>query len=135
MLCVDGSDITQCIFALAHKDQFALDVVSRGVFPRTLGDELRILEEFLRVSEVSSSDISMIGLVHSGGSAGALRSVLSLMNSYAIVRNIPVYQLRRDHESWSVLSGPLAYALPAYDKPSHTTPSQKDALGRKRISV
>lgn len=135
MLCVDGSDIANCFFALALQEGGALCVIREHASSRTLGNELPLFEDFLRSSDVPFEDISAIGVVHAGGSAGALRSVLSLFNALAIPRRIPVYHLSRDERGWNVLEGPFDYALPRYDRPSHTTPSHKDALGRKSSTI
>jgi tRNA A37 threonylcarbamoyladenosine modification protein TsaB len=131
MLCIDGSEIASLTFAFAVRKERALQITRHVTLPRRLGDELAVLEEFLRGEGVAPSHIQEFGLVCGPGSAGALRSTLSLVNTFALVLEKDVIAVCRDGECWSCDGYPKPYVLPVYDRPVHVTPSHKDALGRR----
>ena len=131
MLCVDGADIESLVCALAQREGDELRVTSQEVFARRLGHELSVVEDFLAGAHVAIGDVSLFGLVCGPGSAGALRSTLSLVNAIALAAEKQVVAVERNGEAWRVVAGEKPYVLPVYDRPVHTTPSQKDALGRR----
>jgi tRNA A37 threonylcarbamoyladenosine modification protein TsaB len=131
MLCIDGSDIESVFFALAKRDGEQLRVVHAQQVPRRLGDELRLMQEFLLAQGCDQASLHAVGLVIGPGSSGALRSTLSLVNAWALGKGLLVTTVERAGDIWSVVAFDKPFVLPVYERAAHTTPSHKDALGRK----
>lgn len=133
MFACDGRDIATMTCALLECGEHGCRVVREEIMPRVLGDELAVMLRFFENCGVNHSDILEIGAVPGPGSAGALRSVLSMVNAWALARGIEVQTLSYEQNVWSVVAAKKPFVLPVYERPAHTTPSQKDALGRKRV--
>jgi len=154
MLCVDGSDIESVFFALAKREGESLRVIHGQQVPRRLGDELRLVQEFLKAQVCDQTSLDAVGLVIGPGSSGALRSTLSLMNAWALGRGLGVCEVvklgtsevgkKKDEglqttddrrqiidDRWEIRSSQKPFVLPVYERAAHTTPSHKDALGRR----
>ncbi len=128
MLCIDGSDIESVFFALAEREGERLRVIHAQQVPRRLGDELRLVQEFLAAHV---GDVDAVGVVVGPGSSGALRSTLSLVNAWALGKELLVTTVERAGDVWSVQGSDKPFVLPVYERAAHTTPSYKDALGRR----
>lgn len=147
MLCIDGSDIESIFFALTEREGGNLRVVHAQQFPRRLGDELRLLQEFLLVQGCDQASLEAIGVVVGPGSSGALRSTLSLVNAWALGRGLGVWEVVREgvgcgglgvgegrqiaDSKWEIQTSERPFVLPVYERAAHTTPSRKDVLGRR----
>lgn len=149
MLCIDGSDIESIFFALAEREGETLRVVHAQQVPRRLGDELRLLQEFLFVQGCDQASLEAIGVVVGPGSSGALRSTLSLVNAWALGMGLGVCEVVREgvrgggcgvgegegpqiaDSKWEIQTFERPFVLPVYERVAHTTPSRKDALGRR----
>lgn len=141
MLCVDGSDIESIFFALALREGDVLQVRCEQKVERRLGNELGLVQDFLAAQGVAVSDVDAVGLVVGPGSSGALRSTLSFMNAWALGRGMGVCEVVREgvggpasgrmNGGWGVVRSEKAFVLPIYERAAHTTPSHKDALGRR----
>ncbi|NBS69136.1 hypothetical protein EBT31_09510 [bacterium] len=135
MLCIDGSEISALVLALGSREGDDLVVHQEKDFSRVLGDELSIVQQFLVAAGKDLSDILEIGVVQEGRSVGALRSAVSFVDAFAIGSAMQVYALQRQEGVWTIIDGPRPYVLPLYDRPAHTTPSHKDALGRSGLKL
>lgn len=138
MLCVDGSDIESIFFALTEREGDVLRVIHEQKVERRLGNELGLVQEFLAAQGVAVSDVDAVGLVVGPGSSGALRSTLSFMNAWALGRGMGVCEVMKLGSSevgklggWEISAPEKAFVLPVYERAAHTTPSHKDALGRR----
>lgn len=131
MLCVDGAEIDSLVCALVEHEGDGLRTLRQETLLRRLGDELAVVERFFARAEMLLADVDEFGLVCGPGSAGALRSALSLVNAYALAAGKRVVSVTRNGETWRVAGHEKSYVLPIYDRPAHTTPSSKDALGRR----
>ncbi len=127
MLCIDGSDIESVFFALAEREGEVLRVVHAQQVPRRLGDELRLVQEFLAAHV---GDVDAVGVVVGPGSSGALRSTLSLVNAWALGKGMGVCEVVK-LGSWEVVASEKPFVLPVYERAVHITPSHKDAFGRR----
>lgn len=130
MLFVDGSEISELALALGDFSSGVFLCAHEETLSRSLGDELSVLQAFLAAHGVTLEDISAFGVVRGPGSAGALRSTLSLVNAVALAREKEVFSVARAGGVWTRVAQEHAYALPVYDRPAHTTVSHKDALKR-----
>jgi tRNA A37 threonylcarbamoyladenosine modification protein TsaB len=130
MLFVDGCEISvlTLVLADAHDDSFS--VVYQETASCALGDELAVMQDFLQRHAVELSHIEAFGVVRGPGSAGALRSVLSLVNAAALALEKQVFSVVCESGVWKKTIQEHAYVLPIYDRPAHTTASFKDSLGR-----
>ncbi len=133
MLCIDGSDIASITFALVNRQERVLTILYEQTCERKLGDELRVIQDFLCDQGFDVSVVQDIGVVQGPGSAGALRSTLSLVNAWALGKGLNVWTLQRRENEWKIVAEKKPFVLPVYDRPVHATPSEKDALGRVRI--
>ncbi|MEK9157106.1 MAG: hypothetical protein AAB448_03175 [Patescibacteria group bacterium] len=149
MLCIDGSDVESVFFALVKREGETLRVIHTQQVPRRLGDELRLVQEFLLAHACEQADVEAVGLVIGPGSSGALRSTLSLFDAWALGRSIEMYEVVRlppvlsgrrpgggsgevgKLGRWEVRGSAKPFVLPVYERAAHTTPSHKDALGRR----
>lgn len=138
MLCIDGSDIESIFFALAEREGDKLRVVYEQQISRRLGDELRLMQEFLQVQGCDQAGLEAIGVVVGPGSSGALRSTLSLVNAWALGRGLGVCEVVKLGSGedgkvgrWEIVAQEKSFVLPVYERAAHTTPSHKDALGRR----
>jgi hypothetical protein len=135
MLCIDGAEIDVLTLALGTRVGDDVVVLVHETFSCRLGDELAVVEEFLARQDASLFALEAFGVVTGPGSAGALRSTLSLVNACALGSEKFVYALTHEHDSWHIVSPKRPYVLPVYDRPAHTTPSRKDALGRFVVNI
>lgn len=117
--------------ALVERETSGLRVQHAQRVACRLGDELGCVQRFLAEHGVVLGDIDTLGVVVGPGSAGALRSTLSMVGAWAIGTGIEVNEVRCNDETWELGSAHHSYILPVYTGPAHTTPSRKDALGRK----
>ncbi len=131
MLCVDGADIETLALALFTCNEGVCIPYFQATVPRRLGNELVVIETFLASNSIALADIDAFGVVRGPGSAGGLRSVLSLIDAWAIASHKDVFSVSREGEHWDIDSVAKPYVLPVYDRPAHVTSSSKDALLRK----
>lgn len=130
MLFVDGCEISALTLALVDARDESFSVAHQETISRVLGDELTVMQDFLQRHAVELSSIEAFGVVRGPGSAGALRSALSLVNAAALVLEKPVFSVVCEGGTWKKMTQEHAYVLPLYDRPAHATISSKDSLGR-----
>ncbi len=130
MWCIDGSLNDVVVVAMISGDGDEECATEQWEMPRVLGDELMVLREaFSRFGRVPQRGDSM-GIVQTGPSLGALRSMVSLVNAYALGLGISVVPLVREGKIWKRKGSPMPFVLPEYPHEPRITPSKKDALKR-----
>lgn len=130
MLFVDGSEISALTLALGEMRDDVFFVAHEETVHRTLGDELPLLQMFLEKHHTLLQEVDAFGVVCGPGSAGALRSTLSLINAVALGLDKRVFSVVYGNGVWKQVAQEHPYALPVYDRAAHTTVSKKDALKR-----
>lgn len=135
-LYVNGQDINHLILADIDNEK------SLQTFEAEPEQFLLALNTFLSAQSQSSKDIKEIYAVIGSGSATALRSSLSIVNTIAFVAQIPlkgiekspadddskILSLIRNDEIKIVASG--SKLMPEYQEPAKITISKKDQLKR-----
>lgn len=134
MLYVNGSDITRLVLGVLNNDGSAF-LVDPKVFSVSPEQFLATIDTFLRRHSVT---VTAIVAVLGPGSATALRTSLTIVNTFAFAKRVPIYGLEcaRDADDRTVLVGlhsasPVPMARPVYANPAMITARTKDALGRR----
>jgi hypothetical protein len=135
MLYVNGSDIARLVLGVLKNDRsaFVVDPAAIASSPETC---LKNVDAFLAShAEPLEGIVAVIG----PGSATALRTSLTIVNTIGFTKGIPLYgvELVPGADDRAVLvdlhHAPVQPMLrPAYTNAAKITPSAKDALGRAR---
>ncbi len=138
ILYVNGQDINELILGLVEKEVH-LETFSVG--PEKY---LATLDAFLQTQNIELDKLEGIAVVVGPGSATALRSSLSIVNTVHFAKKLPLYIIEKDpvavdedivtKDMLSKLEplGERSFAEPIYAHAPRITPSKKDALGRKK---
>jgi len=129
ILFIDGSDIAK--LELGHvvidNDNLRWRIEPRKVFAVRPEQYLATIDEYIGQEEIES-----IWAVTGPGSATALRTSLTIVNSLSLAKNIPVYGLQLG-EDWTVVAPhqmPSSMLLPTYHHDPVITVSTRDSLLR-----
>lgn len=133
MLYVNGGDIAKIGLGLLQDDRSAF-VEAPEYVPASPEEFLRTIDAYL---QKHSAQINGIVVVRGPGSATALRTTLSIVNTFAFTRSLPIFgvSLPKDADDRMVLvelvrATPIPLARPMYAQPARITVSKKDALRR-----
>lgn len=137
-LYVNGQDIGHLVLGLAFdKEIDALDNINVG--PE---EYLNTIQVFLKENKLNISDFEKIFVVAGPGSATALRSILSIINSIKFVLDIKVFPIEKKADEQDSCTFKLClegsidevehkkYFFPIYENAPKITLSTKDELGR-----
>lgn len=136
ILCIDGSDIATLV--LEAYDWNNLTVSDNG-WRNTRSERYSVSpEEYLSriVTFANFDELEGIVIVQGPGSATALRASLTIANTLAMSRKIPLYGVQKG-TSWDAVltaDGPkdgVDHLEPVYASDPRITPSTKDALRRR----
>ncbi|MEK9155335.1 MAG: hypothetical protein AAB839_01680 [Patescibacteria group bacterium] len=136
MLFVNGSDIASLSLGIVTNDRagFSIDPVQHLVRPE---EYLAMIDAFCTEHAAAVQDLSGIVAVLGPGSATALRSSLSFVNTFAFARSLPIFgvTLEQAADDRAVLIGlrqvvSAEMVRPVYANAARITVSGKDALGR-----
>ncbi len=136
MLYVNGRDIAQVTLGLLNDERsvFVIGPVTVQASPEQF---LAAIDTFLAM-HAPASPLTGIVAVLGPGSATALRTSLTLVNTLVFARNIPIFgvELELNSDDRSVLVAlrgkhAIPMARPTYAHEARITTSTKDALGRK----
>jgi tRNA A37 threonylcarbamoyladenosine modification protein TsaB len=139
MLYVNGSDIARLVLGVLNDDRSAF-LVDPKVFDVSPEQFLSTVDTFLGSYTLPPTPHTLTGIVSvlGPGSATALRTSLTMVNTFAFAKSIPVFgvELARGADDRSVLVGlhdvpSIPMARPVYANPANITVSTKDALGRR----
>lgn len=138
ILYVNGQDINELILGLLG-EEVHLETFSVG--PEKY---LATLDAFLQTQNIELDKLEGVAVVVGPGSATALRSSLSIVNTLHFAKQLPLYTIEKDptvsdedivtKDMLSKLK-PLnktSFAEPIYAHAPRITPSKKDALGRRK---
>ncbi|PIX61819.1 hypothetical protein CO057_01990 [Candidatus Uhrbacteria bacterium CG_4_9_14_0_2_um_filter_41_50] len=137
-LYVNGQDISHLVLGLATEKE--IDVLDKN----DVGPEeyLNTVQVFLKENKLAVSDFEKIFVVAGPGSATALRSILSIVNSIKFVLDAKVFPIEKkadEQDSYTFklcLEGKIdevehkKYFFPIYENAPKITLSTKDELGR-----
>ncbi len=147
MLYVNGSDIARVVLGVLNDDRsaFLVDPVTFSASPEQF---LATVDEFLSLHvdaghgspayDVRASNLTGLVAVLGPGSATALRTSLTIVNTLAFAQSLPIFGVELDPDAndraalvylRGVSSMPMA--RPLYANSAKITVSTKDALGRR----
>lgn len=135
VLCIDGSDINTLTLEVYERNG---QVHSDNAWRHVRGGVFTVRpEEYLATMTtlVDFDDLDGIVVVQGPGSATALRASLTIVNTLAMAKQIPLYGVDKGTPWDAVLTenGPkdgVTHLEPVYAQDARITPSKKDQLRR-----
>lgn len=135
-LYLNGSDLSQLALADLDSEESlkAIKTPPEGY--------LKLIDEFLKESNTLPADLEAIYVVTGPGSATALRTMLSIVNTIKFAFNTKVFSVQKnlDEQDSVTIKNLLnknvdqnadeAFAQPIYESGPRITASKKDNLGR-----